>query len=119
MRNDTQVVPYGNHKNATERNIAINRPHTDEKLRKGEGRMLCVSEIHSTVRVRVEQIHNICPEPTHRISKKKCMSVCVILHKGSVVYILFWLAQNKIHATEPTHKSQFTERATHVVARSK
>ncbi len=63
-------VPYGNHKNATERNIAINRPHTDEKLRKGEGRMLCVSEIHSTVRVRVEQIHNICPEPIyHRMAQ--------------------------------------------------
>ncbi len=58
--------------------------------------MLCVSEIHSTVRVRVEQIHNICPEPTHRISQKKCMSVCVILHKGSVVYILFWLAQTAV-----------------------
>ena len=58
--------------------------------------MLCVSEIHSTVRVRVEQIHNICPEPTHRISQKKCMSVCVILQKGSVVCILFWLAQTAV-----------------------
>ncbi len=28
--------------------------------------MLCVSEIHSTVRLRVEQTHNICREPMYK-----------------------------------------------------
>ena len=30
---------------------------------KARGHMLCVSEIHSAVRSRVEQTHNICPSP--------------------------------------------------------
>ena len=43
-----------------------NRIHTPEMVHRGSWHMLCVSEIHSTVRVRVEQIHNICHEPTHK-----------------------------------------------------
>ncbi len=46
-RNDTQVVPY----------------RQTQILRKGEGHMLRVSEIHSAGRSRVEQTHNICHEP--------------------------------------------------------
>ena len=42
----------------------------------------------------------------------------ILARSDSSAVALNSLAQNKIYTTEPTHKSQFTERATHVVARS-